>query len=472
MRKILLASAALVGAAGLANAQPTAMPMAPTQGQTAMNTSGNPPAGVNNSNNMAAAATKGAVANPTPGSVVIHFNGRVSSGIFASWGSGDKATGAKINPVALSTYARLYTGVDGMTTGGMRYGGAIEVRENFVAASSSTAGTGASGYSSGQTLFVRRAFGYVASEQLGILRVGQADGLISLYDNGITTFQFLPTGNLNGGDTEVAPAGIANVPFANFAVAGNEYDNSKLVYLSPSFSGFDFGLQWAPNTSNGYAPCTVAATGCANLSSSATAIDGSRILNQTAVGARYKGNLGGVDVLAYGVYMFSGHANYTGAAIAAKSAAALASTGGTGKFENLSFGNIGLAGTYAGLTVGGNVNFGNVNNQGALKPTGGASQVAVVAGVKYATGPLTVGVVGEIIDHQGAPQLVGLTQRHEVGISGGASYTLAPGLVVWAEYVYQQRHQGGFNFATSTAGSSAFNDVKSHALGMGATVYW
>ena len=34
--------------------------------------------------------------------------------------------------------------------------------------------------------------------------------------------------------------------------AGNEYDNAKVVYLSPQIAGFDFGLQYAPNTSNGF----------------------------------------------------------------------------------------------------------------------------------------------------------------------------------------------------------------------------
>ncbi len=49
---------------------------------------------------------------------------------------------------------------------------------------------------------MRRAFTYVAGENWGIVRMGQADGLIGIFDNGVTTFQFLPTGNLNGGDLQ------------------------------------------------------------------------------------------------------------------------------------------------------------------------------------------------------------------------------------------------------------------------------
>ncbi len=40
--------------------------------------------------------------------------------------------------------------------------------------------------------------------------------------------------------------------------------------------------------------------------------DGSRALNQTAVGVRYQGAFGGLGLLAYAVYEFSGHAHYTG----------------------------------------------------------------------------------------------------------------------------------------------------------------
>ena len=91
----------------------------------------------------------------------------------------------------------------------------------------------------------------VAGDNWGIVRAGQADGLIGIFDNGVTTFQFLPTGNLNGGDAaRIAPQ---NAPptFVFLGQAGNEYDNAKLVYLSPQIAGFDFGLQYAPNTSNG-----------------------------------------------------------------------------------------------------------------------------------------------------------------------------------------------------------------------------
>jgi hypothetical protein len=304
---------------------------------------------------------------------VVHINGRVHAGFSSIWTSGDQrfatapagspggppltltlttptptvpvtpsatilgtnGTGqVKLAPQSLYSYARIYVGADAMAANGLRYGAAIELRQNFSGQISSTTSTGASGYSSLETLFVRRAFTYIAGDRWGIVRAGQADGIISLFDNGVTTFQFLPTNNLQNGDDFAAltPAG-ASVPFFFLSGSGNEYANTKLVYFSPQIAGVDFGIQYAPNTSNGYGisggnnplngsiispgigtglDCSVVAnSGCPTLSSGPGIQDGARIVNQTAIGVRYQGAIGGVGVLAYAVYEFSGHVNYT-----------------------------------------------------------------------------------------------------------------------------------------------------------------
>ena len=82
---------------------------------------------------------------------------------------------------------RLYFGADAMATNGLRYGAAIELRQNFAGAISSNSSSNASTYSSTSSVYVRRAFTYVAGENWGILRVGQADGIIGIFDNGVTT---------------------------------------------------------------------------------------------------------------------------------------------------------------------------------------------------------------------------------------------------------------------------------------------
>ena len=87
MRKFLLASVAALGTGGLMGAAfaqaPTAVVGAPLQGQVAYPMA-NPIASVNN-NNYQAPALPGPIANPTPGTIVIHLNGKVQTTFQSSW---------------------------------------------------------------------------------------------------------------------------------------------------------------------------------------------------------------------------------------------------------------------------------------------------------------------------------------------------------------------------------------------------
>ena len=289
MRKFLLASVATLGTTGglmgaaLAQTPPGAPvpqpPMsapvpisgpigAPNQGQQAWPAAPAPVAYVNTNNNYQAPMLPGALANPTPGTIVVHINAKVQVDVGGVWtsadtraftapngapgaapitsiGSGPLAAGtatsasaaqsailgvngtgtAKLQPQVIGSFARLYFGGDGMATNGLRYGAAIEVRENF---SGEPSGANASAYASLQTLYVRRAFTYVAGDNWGIVRAGQADGLIGIFDNGVTTFQFLPTGNFNGGDTQSFMPGAVPPTWIWLSQAGGEYANTKL----------------------------------------------------------------------------------------------------------------------------------------------------------------------------------------------------------------------------------------------------
>jgi hypothetical protein len=396
----------------------------------------------------------------------------------------------KLQPQSIDSFARIYMGADGMATNGLRYGAAFEIRQNFTGQISNNASSGASGYSSLETLFVRRAFTYVAGDQWGIVRVGQADGLIGIFDNGVTTFQFLPTGNLNGGDATNFAQNAAP-QFVFLGQAGNEYDNAKVVYLSPQIAGFDFGIQYAPNTSNGNGQggsnnplnasitgagtgtglgCTIANSGCPNLSSGPGVQDGARSINQTAIGARYQGQFGATGVLAYVVGMGSQHATYTGSTSAAILGNTVAGSTFNGSFNDLAIGSAGVAVTFAGWTVGGNVVGGQMNGQLGLQPKGGAPLVGYLLGAKYVAGPLTVGIVGEEYWEQGNVNLTGITQYRARGLSTGASYTLAPGFTAFAEYLYMDQYQGDRNFLTGAIGSGANNSTRAQTFLIGDVV--
>ena len=75
------------------------------------------------------------------------------------------------------------------------------------------------------------------------------------------------------------------------------------------------------------------------------------------------------------------------------------------------------------------------------------------------------------IEEQGSVAMTGLTQRKEYEFSAGGSYALAPGLVMFADYLYQNRKQGGFNFASNTPGV-ANNQVQGQGFVLGTQVTW
>ncbi len=521
MRTFLLASVAVLTAtAGMSDpvaAQSGPGPMSsiavpsqpPTysQGQATTIPSWSPPAGANNNNNYQARALSGAVANPTPGTIVVHLNGRVMVEAMGLWSSADQrlatapaagSTGAflgnngsgsvKLQPQNLSSYARLYAGADGMATNGLRYGAAIEIRQNFSGQISNNQSSGASGYTSLETLFVRRAFTYVAGAQWGIVRAGQADGLIGIYDNGVTTFQFLPTTNLQGGDLQNWPSNVIP-PFVFISQAGADYGNSKVVYMSPQIAGFDFGIQYAPNTSNGFGisnttnglansitgsgtgtglGCSVANTGCPSLSSGPGIQDGSRSINQTAIGVRYQGVLGGVGVLAYGVWEFSGAADYTGATTpAVLGNTSVPGSKFNGSYNGLSIGSGGIALTYAGFTVGGNVVGGSMNGQLGLQPKGGAPLLGYLIGAKYTNGPFVAGIAGEQFWEQGNVNLSGISQLRARAIDVGFSYQFAAGYTAFAEYIWNDQQQSARNFITGAIGSAAGSNLNNNIKGQG-----
>jgi Gram-negative porin len=517
MRKLLLASAAAFGASagmlGVASAQTTAAPtLAPAQGMILQAPNGG--SGANNNNNYQTGMLPGPFANPTPGSFVVRFNG--AEWFYISMGGGNgfvtPATasnpgGEKLAPYNMFEYFRLYPGFDAMASNGLRYGGQTEIRENWSSnsnngfqtaapgattkastaggtvtvpaagatagsATNSTSSNSASSFTCTQTLYVRRAFIYLAGDQWGMVRMGQTDGVNGIFDNGVTTFQNFDTGGWNG-DTPNAVPGNLQPAFPFFSQQGAEYGNEKIVYLTPQFFGFDFGVQWAPNNNNGWAPCAVAGTGCSNLSSSsqqasAGNADGGRFMNQYVVGGRYQGSFGPVALYGYASYTGSGAVDYTGATPIGNAPGSTYN----GKFNGMSVGQGGIAVTVAGLTVGGNVTAGNYNGLMALQPQGGAHAIAWLGGVQYAYGPVVVGASYYNFQSQGAVNLTNVSQRYTDGLDIGGTYNLAPGLWFYGQYLYGQQHQGGFDFITGAAGVSTNNTVHAQAFEIGTKVRW
>lgn len=439
MRKLLFASAAAVGlwaAAAPAFAQDMVMPFT---GKGPM-----PPfLGGNNALNSEGGPFPTNPMSPKPGEVTIHLNGRM---VFWASMSGSPAdtqrSGAKNSPYNFQGYFRLYPGVDGMATNGLRYGAIVEIRQNFGSVSNTSASTGASGQSSAESLYVRRGAIYVGTDQIGLLRLGQDDGPFSQFDGGVTTFQFTD-GAWNGDAPGVITGTGPTWPF--WSGIGNEYTITKAVYLSPQFAGFDFAASYAPNNSaNTAGPgCSIAGTGCATLSTSTAIADTARAKDMVELMGRYRGKFGPVGVYGVAGYAFSGHVNST-----------LGSA-----FDGFSVGDFGLKVDFAGFGLGGNVMVGDFNGQVGLKPKGGKSAIAWLAGADYKAGPFFIGASYFNYQSTGSTATAFRTQRYDSGLAVSAQYAVAPGLTAIATYLYGWVHQGGINLdskGSDNAWSQAF----------------
>lgn len=463
MRKLLMAATAMLGASvGMANAAEL-LQMAPT--------------GITKSSQGSGMSIYAAQApsptSPKPGQIVIRIDLRENVYAVGSWGSADSVNGNKQQPFGILGYPRFYMGWDGLASNGLKYGMFYEVRivgaGDF--ASGSSGNPGISGRSTSGTLFWRRDFGYLGTDQLGTLRIGQTDGPMSLLLIG--TFDDFATGLFNG---DINGAGVGGggfsgvVPWWPFPDVGNEYTTAKAVYLSPAFAGFDFSISYEPNSSNlvDSSSCIqgpTGPTGCVFQSSSSNGGDLQRRVNTIEAGIRYRGAFSGVGVAGSLIGMWGGHIHPSGGAVTS-------TPGGpnVSQFDNVQMYDAGLALTFAGVTVGGNAIWGQYNGQFAPKPDGGANSIAWIAGAEYTVGPMIIGGAYFKWKYQGALGLP--TQRTDQGVQLGVTYNIAPGLAFLAEYLYGQRQQGAFNFVTNRANDPNFNNVKFQALGAGFQFRW
>jgi hypothetical protein len=485
MRKLLMATAAIMGVSlGVAQAAEVSVvnPSLPQQPV--------PPAAPATPA-LSAGFKQQPLATVGPGQIVVRLELRENVYFVDGWSSTDNIRGDKVQPYGIIGYPRLYMGFDAMATNGLRYGVFWEIRNGANRSStvsstaSGTAGNaGASGASSDQTLFWRRDYGYVGTDQLGILRIGQTDGPMS---NMLTaTFDDIATGGWNGdindwenGGSYGLQGSFPNWPFFD---VGAEYTTAKLVYLSPKFAGVDFAFSFEPSTANITdtqnclgATASVGFTGCNNQSTSTLATDLQRRRNTIEAGLRYNGSFNGFGVAASIIGAYGGHVNAGPGNPGVGGATFTDITGHTivlhptTSFQNLAIGDVGLGVTFAGVTVGGNVIGGQYNGQMAALNSGGTDSVAWIAGVEYTTGPVSLGGAYFKWKYQGYWTLPG--QQTDQGLQFGVTYNIAPGLALLAEYLYGQRYRGNFDFSQGAPGPN-FNNVHSNVAGVGLQFRW
>jgi hypothetical protein len=477
MRKLLLATAGVLGATmggyGVAQAQvstiPTLMP------------------GASQSTALAVA--------PAPGTVIVRFGGAMWFYASVIQDSGSKVTipaGAanglgpgtyKENPFSFSDFARFYPSVDGVAANGLQYGALIEIRHEQGAPAGgyqAFANTGSSASANDETrggLYVRREYAYFGMPMYGTLRMGSTDGPSGLFETG--TFENFNDGGWNG--TLPNTMDQSSTPVWPFQVVGNYYTLTKAVYLSPSFSGFDFGAAYAPNTGNvnsfggGFEQASgttvlsdqgnnFANPGSDRLSSTSTG-QVSRLTNEIDIGGRYRGSFGPVGLAVQLGYIGSSHVN-----------ASINNAATATRYNGLSLGDFGATVTVAGLTVGGHIIGGNGNNNGTLKPVGSVPEVAALIGASYTVGPLIVGASVFQTNDAGAsgppPIGTGVGQRRDRGVAAGGTYTLAPGVNLFLAYLYGDVKENGVNLLGDGEAATTHNQLRAEGLAIGTFIRW
>jgi hypothetical protein len=448
------------------------------------------------------ATTNGAKAQPVkpvaPGTVVVHLNGylQFELGAFGSTFNTVKSAGEevvtpefgkpneetlvgagvyKLNPLTTDGDARIYPGFDAETTTGVAYGAQIELRTQASDAGVAAGKVSGAGSAAGtEGIYIKRAYGYVGTEDGGFIRLGQGDSAFTLLQSGdVEAFGDGAQFNTDGGLASLLPTGATPGNFI-YADASGLYATGKVVYISPKIAGFSVAAGYEPNSNGikeGYGDCanagtissttsTSPSTVCADESSSPLSSDiGKRRKNTVDAAVQYAVESNGLVVKASGGVLYGAPINYTGAT------ALKAAPHG---YDNLEVYEAGAQATFAGLTLGADVKGGQVEDSFAFKPKGARDGFTYIVGADYTMGPFVLG--GSFYDGQTSGAFVpgGKVARtlNEYGAAAGGNFVISKNLSLFLQYLYGHKQQYG---------NTAFlndHDAQVQAIGLGGTFKW
>ncbi|HEY4252436.1 MAG TPA: porin [Roseomonas sp.] len=304
--------------------------------------------------------------------------------------------------------------VDGKASNGLQYGLVLEFQVDNV---------GAGG--GGTSIDMDEFYGFISHPMFGTLRMGDEDHAANLLQ--------VRTPLIRGADTdnywdEFTFRRGADASPSFFTALDDGSDASKIIYLSPQFFGFDFGLSYGANRGEGERYSLGTTVSPAVGTGAAAQRDRTGLRNIMSAGVRYRGTFGGVGVAASFGGMRADSARRYAAAGSADAALQSAATAYSGGLQLSAF----------GVTVGGEYTwgrYGGVSVGAAAIPRGRENSTQWVAGATYniPSTPLQIGAFYGRATQDNGPGFASRTQKI---YSGGVNYAVAPGMTAYLTYTH------------------------------------
>jgi predicted porin len=312
-------------------------------------------------------------------------------------GTGTGAVGANAtsrDKFDFRTELEVQVFVSGKAANGLAYGAVIEMQNDN--------GRG------GPTNFdVDESYIFLSSPTMGTLRFGDEDNAANLLQIRH------PSVTNSGADGDyVAMSGSHSL----MTGLGDGGDETKIIYLSPQFAGFDFGLSYAANAFEGDREESL---GRGTVSQR----DRTGFTDQIAGAIRYRGSFGNVGI---GLSLAGMRAN----AAEVTSAGALIAPAN----RDISAYSLGASIAAFGITFGGEYTWGTYSGGSVGRDPLAAGRDGSkhwVLGATYVAGAFQVGAWYGTATQDNGP---GVADRTQTGYGVGVAYTLAPGLETFANY--------------------------------------